>query len=111
MKIRKMSNDVRKKGAMSVQIVSNADEIVLQTLQYITSSNPNLLFCALLGRPIEVVKMAAFQTKLNNEQGDQSPWFACQLRNEAAYNQYRDRCFLAPYRLIELALGKADAGP
>ena len=40
MKIRKMSNDVRKKGAMSVQIVSNADEIVLQTLQYITSSNP-----------------------------------------------------------------------
>ena len=58
---------------MSVQIVSNADEIVLQTLQYITSSNPNLLFCALLGRPIEVVKMAAFQTKLNNEQGDQSP--------------------------------------
>jgi len=55
--------------------------------------------------------MAAFQTKLNNEQGDQSPWFACQLRNEVAYNQYRDRCFLAPYRLIELALGKADAGP
>ncbi len=35
--IRKMSNDVRKKGSMSVQIVSNADEIVLQTLQYITS--------------------------------------------------------------------------
>ena len=70
-----MSNDVRKKGAMSVQIVSNADEIVLQTLQYITSSNPNLLFCALLGRPIEVVKMAAFQTKLNNEQDDRSPWF------------------------------------
>ena len=113
MKIRKMSNDVRKKGAMSVQIVSNADEIVLQTLQYITSSNPNLLFCALLGRPIEVVKMAAFQTKLNNEQGDRSAWFACQLRNEAAYNQYRDHmhCFLAPYWLIELALGKADAGP
>jgi len=40
-----MSNDVRKKGAMSVQIVSNADEIVLQTVQYITSSNPNLLLC------------------------------------------------------------------
>ena len=93
---------------MSVQIVSNADEIFLQTLQYITSSNPKF---AVLCTVREVVKMAAFQTKLNNEQDDRSPWFACQLRNEAAYNQYRDRCFLAPYRLIELALGKADAGP
>ena len=70
MKIRKVSNDVRKKGAMSVQIVSNADEIVLQTLQYITSSNPKF---AVLCTAREVVKMAAFQTKLNNEQGDQSP--------------------------------------
>ena len=82
--LRKMNNDVRKKGAMSVQIIANADEIVLQALQYVTSSSPNLLFCALLiltgARPIEVAKMAAFQTKLNNEQGERSPWFACQTR-------------------------------
>ena len=35
-----------------------------------------------------------------------APWFACQLRNEAAYNQYRDLFFLAPYWLIERALDK-----
>jgi len=114
--IRKMNNDVRKKGAMAVQIIANADEIVLQALQYITSSNPNLLFCALLvltgARPIEVIKMASFQTKLNNEQGDKSPWFACQTRfakrgtMKAAYNQCRDRCFLVPYWLIERAVNK-----
>ena len=115
--LRKMNNDVRKKGAMSVQIIANADEIVLQALQYVTSSSPNLLFCALLiltgARPIEVAKMAAFQTKLNNEQGERSPWFACQTRfakrgnnMKAGYNQCRDRCFLAPYWLIERALDK-----
>ena len=114
--IRRMNNDVRKKGAMAVQIIANADEIVLQALQYVTSSNPNLLFCALLvltgARPIEVAKMASFQTKLNNEQGDRSPWFACQTKfakrgtMKAGYNQCRDRCFLAPYWLIERALDK-----
>ena len=46
--IRKLNNDVRKKGAMSVHIVSNCDDIVLQSMQYMTSSDPNLLFCALL---------------------------------------------------------------
>ncbi len=63
---------MRKKGAMSVSVIANADAIVLQAMQYMTSSNPNLLYCGLLivtgMRPIEIAKMAAFSTKLNNEQ-------------------------------------------
>ena len=41
--IRKLNNDVRKRGAMSVHVVSNADAIVLQAMQYMTPSDPNLL--------------------------------------------------------------------
>jgi hypothetical protein len=114
--IRKLNNDVRKRGAMSVHVVENSDAIVLQAMQYMTSSDPNLLYCALLVvtgmRPIEVVKMAAFSTKLNNEQGDKSAWFACQTRfakrgtMKTNYNQCRDRCFLVPYWLVERALDK-----
>ena len=112
--IRKLNNDVRKKGAMSVNIVPNGDNIVLQSMQYICSSDPNLLFCALLIvtglRPIEIAKMAAFSTKLNNEQGDKNGWFACQTKFAkrgtmiSRYNQCRDRCFLVPYWLVERAL-------
>ena len=114
--IRRLNNDVRKKGAMSVSVIANADAIVLQAMQYMTSSNPNLLYCGLLivtgMRPIEIAKMAAFSTKLNNEQGEKSPWFACQTRfakrgtMKTAYNQCRDRCFLVPYWLVERALEK-----
>ena len=114
--IRRLNNDVRKKGAMSVSVIANADAIVLQAMQYMTSSDPNLLYCGLLivtgMRPIEIVKMAAFSTKLNNAQGEQSPWFACQTRfakrgtMKTAYNQCRDRCFLVPYWLVERALEK-----
>lgn len=114
--IRKLNNDVRKRGAMSVHVVSNADDIVMQALSYLTSRDPNLLFCALLVvtglRPIEIVKMAAFSTKLNNGQGEQSAWYACQTRfakrgkMTTKYNQCRDRCFLAPYWVIERALDK-----
>ena len=46
--IRKLNNDVRKRGAMSVHVVANSDAIVLQATQYMTSSDPNLLYCALL---------------------------------------------------------------
>ena len=111
-----MNIDVRKKGAMSVHIVANCDDIVLQSMQYICSSDPNLLFPAMLVltglRPIEIAKMAAFSTKLNNEQGDKNAWFACQTRfakrgsMKTQYNQCRDRCFLVPYWLIERALEK-----
>jgi hypothetical protein len=114
--IRKLNNDVRKRGAMSVHVIANSDAIVLQALQYMTSSDPNLLYCGLLVvtglRPIEIVKMAKFSTKLNNEQGDKSPWFACQTRfakrgtMKTKYNQCRDRCFLVPYWLVERALEK-----
>ena len=114
--IRRLNNDVRKKGAMSVHVIANADAIVLQAMQYMTSSDPNLLYCALLVitgmRPIEIVKMAAFSTKLNNEQGEKTPWFACQTRfakrgtMTTKYNQCRDRCFLVPYWLVERGLEK-----
>ena len=46
--IRKLNNDVRKRGAMSVHVVANSDAIALQAMQYLTSSDPNLLYCALL---------------------------------------------------------------
>lgn len=111
--IRQMNKDVRKRGAMDVVTVSNADSIVLQALQYVTSSDPNLLFaslCPLTGlRPIEIAKMALFQTKLNNKQEHQS-WWACQTRfakrgtMKSKYNECRNRPFLAPYWLIERAL-------
>jgi hypothetical protein len=114
--IRRINNDVRKRGAMSVHVVANADDIVLQAMQYMTSSDPNLLYCGLLiitgMRPIEIAKMAAFSTKLNNEQGERGPWFACQTKfakrgtMKTAYNQCRDRCFLVPYWLVERALDK-----
>ena len=69
---------------MAVQIISNADAIVLQAMQYVTSSDPNLLLAAIFPltglRPIEVVKMAKFSSKLNNNQGDKTPWYACQTR-------------------------------
>ena len=114
--IRKLNNDVRKKGAMSVHIVSNCDDIVLQAMQYICTSDPNLLFsglCVVTGlRPCEIAKMAAFSTKLNTEQGDKNAWFACQTRfakrgsMKTQYNQCRDRCFLVPYWLVERALQK-----
>ena len=61
-------------------------------------------------RPIEVVKMAKFTSKLNNNQGDKPPWYACQTRiakrgnMKSKYNQCRDRCFLVPYWIIERAL-------
>ena len=114
--IRKQNNDVRKRGAMSVHVISNCDSIVLQALQYMTSSDPNLLCCGLLivtgMRPIEIAKMAAFSTKMNNEQGERGPWFACQTKfakrgtMKTAYNQCRDRCFLVPYWMVERALDK-----
>ena len=69
---------------MSVQIISNGDAIVLQAMQYIVSSDPNLLMAAVYPlsglRPVEVVKMAKFTSKLNNNQGDKTPWYACQTR-------------------------------
>jgi hypothetical protein len=114
--IRQQNNDVRKRGAMSVHVVSNADDLVLQAMTYLTSRDPNLLYCGLLLvtglRPIEIVKMAAFATKLNNKQGEKDAWFACQTRfakrgtMKTKYNQCRDRCFLVPYWVVERALEK-----
>jgi hypothetical protein len=81
--IRKMNSESRKRGAMDVVTISNGDSIVLQAMRYITSSDPNLLIAALFPltgmRPIEIAKMALFQTKLNNKQEHQSFW-ACQTR-------------------------------
>jgi predicted nucleotide-binding protein (sugar kinase/HSP70/actin superfamily) len=81
--IRAMNSDARKRGAMDVVTISNGDSVVLQGMQYITSSDPNLLIAALFPlsgmRPIEVVKMAQFKTNLNNKQEHQSFW-ACQTR-------------------------------
>ena len=112
--IRKAANEVRTKGSLNVLVLSNADSIVMQALQYIVSNDPNLLFaavCVLTGlRPIEIVKQARFSMKLNNDQGQFSPWFACQTRfakrgnMKTKYNQCRDRPFLCPYWLIERAL-------
>ena len=111
--IRAMSSEARKKGAMDVVTISNGDSIVLQSMQYITSSDPNLLIAALFPltgmRPIEIVKLALFQTKLNNNQEHQSFW-ACQTRfakrgtMKTKYNECRDRPFLVPYWLVERAL-------
>ena len=64
--IRSDANDGRRRGAMNTIVVSNADAVVRQALQYLTSSDPNLLYPALLVttglRPIEIVKVEpAFQ--------------------------------------------------
>jgi hypothetical protein len=46
--IRQQNNDIRKRGAMSVHVVSNADDMVLQAMTYLASRDPNLLYCGLL---------------------------------------------------------------
>jgi hypothetical protein len=112
--IRKISHSIRAKGSLNVLVLSNADDIVLQALQYMTSSDPNLLLCGLLittgMRPIEIFKVGKFTSKLNNQQGDKTPWFACQTRfakrgnMKTMYNQCRDRCFLCPFWIVERAL-------
>ena len=111
--IRAKNSDARKRGAMDVVTISNGDAIVLQALRYITSSDPNLLIAALFPltgmRPIEISKMALFQTKLNNRQEHQAFW-ACQTRFAkrgtmlSKYNECRDRPFLVPFWLVERAL-------
>ena len=112
--IRKQASDGRAKGSMNVVVISNADDIVTQALHYICSDDPNLCYSALLIcsglRPVEILKVAKFGTKLNNNQGDKQAWFACQSRFakrgnvKSEYNPCRDRCFLCPYWLIERAL-------
>ena len=111
--IRVQNSDARKRGAMDVVTINNGDAIVLQALRYITDSDPNLLIAALFPltgmRPVEIAKMARFQTTLNNKQ-DHQPWWACQTRfakrgtMTTKYNECRDRPFLVPYWLVERAL-------
>lgn len=111
--IRSDANDRRRRGAMNTIVVSNADAVVRQALQCLTSSDPNLLYPALLVttglRPIEIVKVGRFSAKLNNQQEHGSFW-GCQSRfakrgtMKTEYHQCRDRPFLAPYWLIERAL-------
>ena len=111
--IRKQNQDVRKRGALDVVTISCGDVIVLQALQYITSSDPNLLFASLLiltgARPIELAKVAQYKTSLNNVQQHQAFW-ACQNKFAkrgtmlSKYNECRDRPFLCPYWLVERAL-------
>jgi hypothetical protein len=113
--IRKEANDGRAKGSLNVVVISNADEIVTQALHYMCSEDPNLCYSGLLIcsglRPVEILKVATFSTKLNNTQGDKQPWFACQSKFakqgnvKSKYNPCRDRCFLCPYWMIERALG------
>ena len=112
--IRKKQTTIRSKGALNVQVISNADDIVLQALQYLVLNRAELNYAALLIltglRPIEIMKVAQFKTKLNNQQGDKTGWYACQTRfakrgnMKVEFNECRDRCFLAPYYLIEIAL-------
>jgi hypothetical protein len=56
--IRALNNDIRKRGAMSVVVVSNADQLVLQAMQYLVSDSQNLLYAAVFLvsglRPIEL---------------------------------------------------------
>ena len=111
--IKKQDRLRRKRGAMSVVVISNADAIVLQALQYITSSNPKLLYAALIVltgmRPIEIARAAEFSPKLNQTQ-EHKGWWACQTKfakrgkRPAAFNPCRDRPFLAPSYLIMRAL-------
>ena len=58
--IRKTASATRRRGALSVQIISNADAILIQAMQYIVSSDPNLLMAAIYPlsglRLIEIVK-------------------------------------------------------
>ena len=113
--IRKEATDGRTKGSLNVAVICNADAIVTQALQYILSDDPNLCYSGLLicsgMRPIEILKIAKFSTKLNNTQGDKQAWFACQNKFakrgnvKSNYNPCRDRCFLCPYWMIERALG------
>jgi hypothetical protein len=112
--IRKQQTTVRSKGALNVQVISNADDIVLQALQYLVSNRAELNYAGLLIltglRPIEIMKVAQFKTKLNNQQGNKTGWYSCQTRfakrgnMKVEFNECRDRCFLAPYYLIEIAL-------
>ena len=112
--IRKKQTTVRSKGALNVQVISNADDIVLQALQYLVSNRAELNYSALLIltglRPIEIMKVAQFKTKLNNKQGDKSGFYACQTRfakrgnMKVEFNECRDRCFLTPYYLIGIVL-------
>ena len=111
--IRSHSQSVRRKGALNSLVISNADVIVLQALQCLTSSDPNLCWSGLLPctglRPIEIVKMGKFSTKLNNQQ-EHGAWWACQMRfakrgtMKSKFNECRDRPFLAPHWIIERAI-------
>jgi hypothetical protein len=77
--IRKKQTTVRSKGALNVKVISNADDIVLQALQYLTSNRAEFNYAALLIltglRPIEIMKVAQFKTKLNNQQGNKTGWY------------------------------------
>ena len=46
--IRKEATEGRTKGSMNVAVISNADAIVAQALQYILSDDPNLCYSGLL---------------------------------------------------------------
>jgi hypothetical protein len=111
--IRKLNVDTRGRGALDVVTISCADLVVLQALQYLTSSNPKLLFAGVMVvsglRPVELAKIGQFRTKLNNAQEHQSFW-TCQTRfakrghMKTQYNECRDRPLLAPAFLMERAL-------
>ena len=99
--IRNLNSDIRKRGALAVVVIANADQLVLQAMQYMCSDDPNLLYAGVLLvsglRPIEIMKMASFSTTLNNKQGEHSAWWACQTRfakrgnMKTKYSQCRDR--------------------
>jgi hypothetical protein len=103
------TSTVRSKGALNVQVISNADNIVLQALQYIVSNRAQLR-CIIdtdWAISIEIMKVAQFKTKLINKQDalgqDGVVCMTCQTRfgkrgnMKVKYNECRDRCFLAPY--------------
>ena len=113
--IQQKATSILSKDALKVRVISNADAIVLQVLQYIFTNRAELNYAALLIltglRPISILKTAQFRTKLNNKQGNKSAFYSCQTRfakrgncKNVEYNQCRDRCFLAPHYLIEIAL-------
>jgi hypothetical protein len=102
----------RRKDAMAVRVIENAPTVVRQAMEYIISSDPNLIWAGLIVctglRNIELIKVAQF--KPPEKKHEHQAWWACQQKwakrgtQKSKYRQCRDRPFLVPYWLIERGL-------
>ena len=103
----------RQKDGSSVQVIPNCDELVRTALQYLCTSDANLMWCGMVvctgWRPIEILKVAEINLKPTNSHLH-TGWWACQTafakRSQRLhkYDQCRDRPFLAPAWLIDRGL-------